>query len=233
MLLAPSNPVVSIGTILAVPGIAEAVRTTAAPVVGISPIIGGAPVRGHADHCLTAIGVETSAEAVGRHYTSRRVGGLIDGWLIDEQDEAEIPGVAVGKAPLLMTDPEATAKPPKNTAGERADVDALCNRLAELMIANECKPPTITQAWRDAARLMLDRDQRTEEEIHGAIDWCQADEFWRGNVLSLPKLREKFDQLRLQAQRRGLSSNGPRRGDIDWDAAMERAKQIDANGGLR
>ena len=109
VLLAPSNPVVSIGTILAVPGIAEAVRATAAPVVGISPIIGGAPVRGHADHCLTAIGVETSAEAVGRHYASRRVGGLIDGWLIDEQDEAEIPGVAVGKAPLLMTDPEATA----------------------------------------------------------------------------------------------------------------------------
>ena len=116
---------------------------------------------------------------------------------------------------------------------DRPDVDRICDHLADRIAANGSKRPTITAKWRDAARLMLDRDQRTEEEIHGAIDWCQADEFWRGNVLSLPKLREKFDQLRLQAQRRGLSSNGPRRGDIDWDAAMERAKQIDANGGLR
>ena len=63
VLFPPSNPVVSIGTILAVPGIRAAVA--ARPVVGVSPIIGGAPVRGMADACLTAIGVETSAAAVG------------------------------------------------------------------------------------------------------------------------------------------------------------------------
>ena len=66
VLLPPSNPVVSIGTILAVPGIRDAIAATTAPVVGVSPIIGGAPVRGMADACLTAIGVETSATAVGR-----------------------------------------------------------------------------------------------------------------------------------------------------------------------
>lgn len=116
---------------------------------------------------------------------------------------------------------------------DRPDVDRICNHLADRIAANGSKRPTVTAKWRDSARLMLDRDQRAEHEIHGAIDWCQADEFWRGNVLSLPKLREKFDQLRLQAQRRGPgSSNGPRRGDIDWDAAMERARQIDASGGI-
>ncbi|MBO0841101.1 MAG: 2-phospho-L-lactate transferase, partial [Sciscionella sp.] len=68
VLLAPSNPVVSIGAIVAVQGIRDALGSTKAPVVGVSPIIGGAPVRGMADACLAAIGVPTSAEAVGRHY---------------------------------------------------------------------------------------------------------------------------------------------------------------------
>ena len=71
VVLPPSNPVVSIGVILAVPGIADALRTTSAPVVGLSPIIGDAPVRGMADACLTAIGVETTAAAVARHYGAR------------------------------------------------------------------------------------------------------------------------------------------------------------------
>ncbi|MEL4319173.1 2-phospho-L-lactate transferase [Leifsonia sp. YIM 134122] len=86
VMLAPSNPVVSIGTVLGIPGIADAVRSTPAPVVGVSPIIGGGVVRGMADACLSAIGVETSALAVAEHYGSRRDGGLIDAWLVDEVD---------------------------------------------------------------------------------------------------------------------------------------------------
>lgn len=109
VLLAPSNPVVSIGTILAVPGIADAVRSTPAPVVGVSPIIGGAPVRGHADACLAAIGVPCTAEGVGRHYGARPDGGLLDAWLVAPDDTADVPGVEVVRAPLLMTDPAATA----------------------------------------------------------------------------------------------------------------------------
>lgn len=109
VLIAPSNPVVSIGTVLAVPGIADAVRSTEAPVVGVSPLIAGAPVRGHADACLAAIGVESSAQGVGRHYGGRPTGGLLDGFLIAESDTAEIPGVRVRRAPLLMTDPKTTA----------------------------------------------------------------------------------------------------------------------------
>jgi LPPG:FO 2-phospho-L-lactate transferase len=103
VVLAPSNPVVSIGPILAVPGIAAALR--AATVVGVSPIIGGAPVRGMADKCLAAVGVETSAAAVAAHYGA----GLLSGWLVDEQDSAaagapELEGIAVRALPLYMRD---------------------------------------------------------------------------------------------------------------------------------
>ena len=108
VLLPPSNPVVSIGTILQVKGIREALATRT--VVGVSPIIGGAPVRGMADACLDAIGVETSAEAVGRHYGARSAGGLLDGWLVDTADTGvTVPGVEVRAVPLLMRDPDATA----------------------------------------------------------------------------------------------------------------------------
>ncbi|MER7545784.1 2-phospho-L-lactate transferase [Actinomadura sp.] len=104
VLFPPSNPVVSIGTILAVPGIRDAVA--AKTVVGVSPIIGGAPVRGMADACLTAIGVETSAQAVGELYGL----GLLDGWLVDEADAAvRIEGIEVRSRPLLMSDGQATA----------------------------------------------------------------------------------------------------------------------------
>lgn len=109
VLIAPSNPVVSIGTILGIAGIREAVATTSAPVVGVSPIIGGAPVRGMADACLPVIDVEVSAEGVGRHYGARSDGGLLDAWLIHDTDTADVPGVTVRSVPLLMTDDEATA----------------------------------------------------------------------------------------------------------------------------
>ncbi|PJI94463.1 2-phospho-L-lactate transferase [Luteimicrobium subarcticum] len=109
VLLPPSNPVVSVGTVLGVPGIREAVRTTSAPVVGVSPILGGAPVRGMADACLTTVGVETSALAVARHYGSRRASGLLDGWLVDDVDAPAVAalaadGLAARALPLLMGD---------------------------------------------------------------------------------------------------------------------------------
>ncbi|MGH3705649.1 MAG: 2-phospho-L-lactate transferase CofD family protein, partial [Agromyces sp.] len=114
VLVAPSNPVVSIGTILAVPGIREALAETSAPVVGVSPIIGGKVVRGMADACLPVIGVETSAEAVGRHYGSRTTGGLLDGWLVDEADAAAVVpleeiGLTAASVPLWMRDLDTSA----------------------------------------------------------------------------------------------------------------------------
>ncbi|GLX24085.1 MULTISPECIES: 2-phospho-L-lactate transferase [Streptomyces] len=110
ILFPPSNPVVSIGTILAVPGIREALAASPAPVVGLSPIVGGAPVRGMADKVLAAVGVETTAAAVARHYGS----GLLDGWLVDTSDadavtEVEAAGIPCRAVPLMMTDTDATA----------------------------------------------------------------------------------------------------------------------------
>jgi LPPG:FO 2-phospho-L-lactate transferase len=110
ILVAPSNPVVSVQPILAVPGLSEAMRAASARVVGVSPIIAGAPVRGMADLCLAAIGVECSAAGVGGWYGARADGGVLDGWLVDDADaDCAIAGVAVDAGPLLMTDPAATA----------------------------------------------------------------------------------------------------------------------------
>ncbi|MCM2419687.1 2-phospho-L-lactate transferase [Streptomyces sp. RKAG293] len=105
----PSNPVVSVGTILAVPGIREAIAEAGVPVVGLSPIVGDAPVRGMADKVLEAVGVETTAAAVAAHYGS----GLLDGWLVDTVDAAAVEGIESAgircrAVPLMMTDLEAT-----------------------------------------------------------------------------------------------------------------------------
>ncbi|MER5464116.1 2-phospho-L-lactate transferase [Streptomyces sp. NPDC002668] len=107
----PSNPVVSVGTILAVPGIREAIAEAGVPVVGLSPIVGDAPVRGMADKVLAAVGVDATAAAVARHYGS----GLLDGWLVDTVDagavaEVEAAGIRCRAVPLLMTDVDATAE---------------------------------------------------------------------------------------------------------------------------
>ena len=114
VLLPPSNPVVSVGTILGVPRVREAVAATRAPVVGLSPIVGGTHVRGMAEQMLTSIGVEVSAAGVGLHYGARTADGLLDGWLVDEVDADQVPrltdaGLACRAVPLMMTDHDATA----------------------------------------------------------------------------------------------------------------------------
>jgi LPPG:FO 2-phospho-L-lactate transferase len=107
VLLPPSNPVVSIGIILGVPGVRDALRGTSAPVVGVSPLISGRPVRGHADACLAAIGVESSASGVAGLYAD-----FLDGWVVDPADGGSRAGraeVRTHDGPLLMTDVDAAA----------------------------------------------------------------------------------------------------------------------------
>ena len=111
----PSNPVVSVGTILGVPRVREALTATRARVVGLSPIVGGHHLRGMAEQLLTAIGVEVSA-AGGRPALrrARPTGGVLDGWLVDESDADDVrrvvdAGLACRAVPLLMTDVDATA----------------------------------------------------------------------------------------------------------------------------
>lgn len=99
---------------------------------------------------------------------------------------------------------EHSSETPSSDDLPRQDVERLCTHLADRVKANGSKRPSINKKWRDAARLMIDADGRTEERIHRAIDWCQDSEFWRPNIMSMTKLREKYDTLRLQAQ----STNG-------------------------
>lgn len=99
-----------------------------------------------------------------------------------------------GKGNSLRPRNQAPSEPP------RIDVEQACTLLADLIEKNGSTRPTITKGWRDAARLMLDKDHIALADVLGAIRWCQQDEFWRSNILSMPKLREKYQQLRLRAQ---------------------------------
>ncbi|OYO06690.1 2-phospho-L-lactate transferase [Enemella evansiae] len=128
ILIGPSNPVVSIGPILATGGVRPALRAAKAPVVGVSGILGGAPVLGMADKLLPVIGVEVDAGAVGLHYGARSAGGLLDAWLVHSSDAAAAERVTAAglptlATPLLMTTPQDTARFIREGVGlaERAD----------------------------------------------------------------------------------------------------------------
>lgn len=127
--------------------------------------------------------------------------------------------------------------PPESTLGEgegvgegeggsaetppRADVDELCSTLADLIVSNGARPPTVTKAWKNSARLLIDRDGIPLSDALRVMRWCQSDEFWKANILSMPKFREKFDTLRLQSQRaplRAVAGQPPDRNDYpeEW-----------------
>ncbi|MFH9765124.1 hypothetical protein ACH4N4_30675 [Streptomyces microflavus] len=94
-----------------------------------------------------------------------------------------------------------TAEPAGATVTRiRPDVEQACSLLADLMEANGCRRPEINKEWRDAARLLMDKDGVALQDVLGAIRWSQADQFWRSNILSMPKLRKQYDALRLRAQ---------------------------------
>jgi LPPG:FO 2-phospho-L-lactate transferase len=114
VLVPPSNPVVSVGTVLGVPGVRNALASTKAPVVGISGIIGEDHVHGMARQLLGVIGVEVSAAGVAEHYGARSAAGVLDGWLVDTLDEPLVErvtaaGIRCRAVPLWMTDHDATA----------------------------------------------------------------------------------------------------------------------------
>jgi len=114
ILVAPSNPVVSVGPILAVPGLRDAVRRAPGPVIGFAGILGGSPVLGMAHRLLPAIGVEVDAAAVGLHYGARTRGGVLDAWAMDtadtsSADRVQQSGLRVVVTDLIMRDPASTA----------------------------------------------------------------------------------------------------------------------------
>ena len=84
VVVCPSNPIVSIGTILSVEGVRDALKRTNARVVGVSPIVAGLPIKGPADKMLRALGVEVSAFGVAKFYSD-----FLDTFVIDTKDAGE------------------------------------------------------------------------------------------------------------------------------------------------
>lgn len=109
-------------------------------------------------------------------------------------------GKGIGKVSTIPQPSTKASNPHPPATPPREDVDHLCTLLADLIEANGSKRPTITAKWRTDARLLLDKDQRPPAEADWLLRWCQADPFWKSNVLSMPTFREKYDQLRLKAR---------------------------------
>jgi LPPG:FO 2-phospho-L-lactate transferase len=99
ILISPSNPLVSVGTILALPGVRDALRTTAATVVGVSPIVGGATIKGPADRMMRGLGMEVSAVGVARAYAD-----FLDVLVIDQQDADLAGGVDAEGVKAVVAD---------------------------------------------------------------------------------------------------------------------------------
>jgi LPPG:FO 2-phospho-L-lactate transferase len=99
IIICPSNPFVSVEPILAVPGLRAAIRQSHAPVVAVTPIIGGKAIKGPAAKMMTELGLDVSGAAVARRYA-----GLIDGFVIDQADvfPEPLPGVTFFSAATLM-----------------------------------------------------------------------------------------------------------------------------------
>jgi LPPG:FO 2-phospho-L-lactate transferase len=134
VLVAPSNPIVSVGPIVAVPGMREALEAARARVVGVSPIIGGAAVRGMADQLLAGLGIENSAFGVAQHLGARSgsahsEGGLLDGWLVDTEDAAEVARIQAiditsRSVPLYMQDATTTRQLALDALSLATELDA-------------------------------------------------------------------------------------------------------------
>lgn len=141
----------------------------------------------------------------------------------DNRSESAVSnGVTDGVTNSVSNGCPVPTRPLKDIPADRPDIESLCTHLADRIAANGSKRPEVTKGWRDAARLLLDKDGHEPAKAKRLIDWCQADSFWRANVLSMPTFRAKYDQLRLVAladfERNGghVSPDG----DLDVDAIL-------------
>lgn len=139
-----------------------------------------------------------------------------------------------GDAPLesdllqISSDPKSSSSSTKPTKVDRPDVEKICRHLADRIVDNGSRRPVITASWRTEARLLLDKDGRTVDQVINAINWCQADPFWRSNILSMPTLRAKYDQLRLAAERQRANGRAsPSTTGLRVGAALALADEFD------
>lgn len=108
---------------------------------------------------------------------------------------------AVNTLEATIIDQDADTSDAPTPARERPDVEAVCDHMADSVAARTGRRPRVTKRWRDAARLMIDRDNHPTDQIHAAIEWVAQSDFWAANILGLPKLRDKWDTIYLQAKR--------------------------------
>ena len=122
--------------------------------------------------------------------------GAAKRWQPDSKPDGNLPEANMANAILPKESKELQA------LKERGELLSLCERLAIAMRRNDPKAHVAPESkrWLDSARLLLDQDGRTVEEVERIIDWCQADEFWRSNICSMTKLRERFTQLAMRAK---------------------------------
>lgn len=111
-----------------------------------------------------------------------------------------VPSRGAGGAPEPYLEPYRENRP-SFMSEPASDAERLCRLLADLMVANGVKEPTVTDTWVREVDRMIRLDGRTPEQIEAAIRWSQGNDFWKANIHSPQKLRAKYDQLRLQAQR--------------------------------
>ena len=114
--------------------------------------------------------------------------------------ESRLPGPKTGHG-TVKNRKRSSSKKNVPDSPPREDVERVCAHLVDRIVSNGSNPPTVTDEWRTAARLLLDKDGRPEDKVHAAIDWCQDSEFWRSNIMSTPALRKQYERLRLQAQK--------------------------------
>ncbi len=100
ILVCPSNPFVSVDPVLALDGVGEALRRAAAPVVAVSPIVGGAAIKGPAAKMMAELGMPVTAAGVARHYRERN---LLDGFVIDDADAGQAAEIEDLGLPTLVT----------------------------------------------------------------------------------------------------------------------------------
>jgi hypothetical protein len=163
-----------------------------------------------------------------KHSEAGRRGGKLSAKLRSEakpqasaQASAQAKPKQTGSKSEAKFNPVSVSVPVSNTyvldsvADENPEVVSLCNHLASLIEANGSKRPTIGKQWKDAARLLIDADKRNPAEAHRLIEWCQHDEFWIPNIMSMPKFRKKYDTLRLQAERSNPRSKAQQNQDAN------------------
>lgn len=190
------------------------------------PPTGKVYVHDYTEHNRTSYGVKRSAEAGKRAAAARwgndakrnadRMRNAYDPHSDPQCDSDEIAMPREKERKREREEAKASSSEPS-----RPDVDSVIQSFSDLLKANDVKHKP-GQAWRTAARLLIDKDGYTPEQILFVARFATTDEFWKSNILSVPKLRDKFEALKIKAQ----AQNNPPPQRMDHSARM-RAKEAD------